>query len=163
MLNLTNVIWPLALGLVLLLVADDADTTVRRTCDRAAVLFCGLSGPSSIFLCPLFVLRAATRRTRESAWLALLVALVAGIQAVFVFRARAMFARPGPMDPAWMLSVMGGRLFGTFFAGYGLSPIQTGVGWLALALGITALGGFAVFRPSPWSTAQKRSPARGCV
>jgi hypothetical protein len=152
---LSNVQWPLALGLVLLLVAEDADTPARRAFDRAAALLCGLTGPFSAFLLPLFVVRAAIRRSRESVWIAGSVALVGGVQAALIYHFRNLFALAAPGNPAWLLSAMGGRLYGTFFAGYRLPQFRPDPTWIAVGIGLTVFGAAAALRPGSWSRAQR--------
>lgn len=82
--NITNVQWLLALGLVALVVSRDSIRWTDHLSDAIFVLLAGLSGPFSILLAPLLIVRAVVRRTRASAALAMLVAATAGIQAWFV-------------------------------------------------------------------------------
>ena len=145
--NLTNVQWPLALGLVLLLTADDANTPVSvGAYHHAAVLLCGLTGPFLIFLSPLFAIRAVKRRSRESFMLLVVVVVVAAVQAALIYRFRHLLTRPEPRDPIWLLSVMSGRLYGTF-AGYGFPRFQASGAWIVMGSVLTALLGLAVLRP----------------
>lgn len=152
---LYNLNWLLALGLVLVLIADDADTLGRRVVDRLVVLLCGLTGPFAVFLWPLFIIRAAVRRSVESGFIAAEASLVAALQALLMYHDRAEFARSSPPEPGWLVSVLGGRLFGTFFAGYRIPQIQPDAAWIVLALGATALGIFLALKAKSFSAAQR--------
>ena len=102
--SLTNLQWPLAVGLVLLILADDPATPGQWGADLVALLICGLTGPFSIFLWPLFLVRAFLRRTRASVLLALVDAVVAGLQVATIYRYRFLFAVKAPPNPAGVLS-----------------------------------------------------------
>jgi len=98
-LSLTDLQWLLALALVLLLLTDDAATAAQRWFDRGALALCGLTGPFLCFLSPLFVMRAAVRRTREAATLAVLALLAAALQANYL-RLSGPFCPGGAGGPA---------------------------------------------------------------
>lgn len=149
-LSLTNIQWCAALALLLLLVADDAGTAAPRWLDRATLALCGLTGPFICFLSPLFVLRAAVRRTGESATLAVLALLAAGVQANYLYAYRNHFLRTTPLEPQRLLCAMAGRLYGTFWLGYGIPAISTGFQWIAAGVAITALLGWVALRPGEW-------------
>jgi len=152
---LYNIQWPLALGLVLLLVTSDADTFMRRVFDCAVALFCGLNGPYSVFLLPAFLIRIVIRRSRESIILAVVVAMTAVVQGILVYHSRTMFARSGPIDLQWLLSVLSIRLFGTFMAGYNLGQIPASAAYSAIGLGLMAILGLTAFRSGSWGKAQR--------
>lgn len=80
LLCLTNVQWVLAIGLLALLLSDDPRSRGQRTHDCTAAILLGLTGPFSLLFAPLFLWRAAVRRTRASSILAALVLLTAAVQ-----------------------------------------------------------------------------------
>src|SRR5262245_24906877 len=57
-LNLTNLQWITAIGLILVLLAKDAQSTRQSICDIASTALIGLTGPFSLTFMPLFLLRA---------------------------------------------------------------------------------------------------------
>lgn len=154
-LSLTNVQWPLAVGLLLLALADDPAGPRQGAADLAALILCGLTGPFAIFLWPLFLARALARRSRASLLLVVGVSAAAALQAVTLYRYRFLFVVKAPPDPAGVLSALGGRLYGTFFAGYGLADFRPGAGWMILGAGLTALGAWAIFSARTWSRNEK--------
>ncbi|HXQ80999.1 MAG TPA: hypothetical protein VN775_06795, partial [Opitutaceae bacterium] len=149
-LSLTDLQWLLALALVLLLLTDDAATAAQRWFDRGALALCGLTGPFLCFLSPLFVMRAAVRRTREAATLAVLALLAAALQANYLYAYRGHFVRAAPVDPRGLLSSMAGRLYGTFWLGYGIPNISPGLPWIATGAAVTALAGWLSLRRGDW-------------
>jgi len=151
-LSLTNVQWLLALALVLLLLTDDAETAAQRWIDRGVLALCGLTGPFLCLLLPLFVARAAAWRTREAATLAALALLAAALQANYLYAYRGHFVRTAPTDPHGLLSSMAGRLYGTFFLGYGIHDISPGLPWIAAGVAATAIAGWFSFRRGDWQS-----------
>ena len=138
--NITNLQWILALGLITLLVSDDAKRISAHTGDAAFILLCGLSGPFSLLFSPLFILRAWKRRSRAATVVALVVFITAAIQAGFLFWWAPVPADPTPAAFHWNLfpAVIGLRLGTLPFLGilsaHVSSPAVLGsAGFLALA------------------------------
>ena len=73
LLNIVNLQWVLAAGLVLLLVSRDPSGLAEWFHDCACALFLGLTGPFSFIFSPLFIWRAASRRSAPSVALAAVV------------------------------------------------------------------------------------------
>jgi hypothetical protein len=71
--TLTNVHWILALGLIVFIVSRDPETHWQRIVEPVMVLITCLSGAFVLLFMPLFLLRAAVRRT----WFSVLVAIIA--------------------------------------------------------------------------------------
>ena len=148
LLNVTNLQWFIAGALVLLLISTDATRWSHAVHDGLAAVLFGLTGPFSILLCGLFVLRAWTRRTRASLALAALVTTCAAIQVWTIWR------NPHGMDPHGMavdriayealVGVPGMRITASLLTGW-LVPadypraVETVLGVFALA-GLAALG-----------------------
>ncbi len=149
-LSLTNIQWCLALVLVTLLFSDDGATAAQRWTDRIALALCGLTGPFICFLLPLFILRAVVRRTRESATMAALALLASAVQAAYLYGYRGHFIQSAPVDQGGLMSFMGGRLFGTFWMGYGIPPISPGPLWVAMGIAVGALAAWVSFRRGGW-------------
>jgi hypothetical protein len=80
-LNLTNVQWITALGLVLVAVSLPAATPWERAFDAAAVAVLGLTGPFVILLLPLFVTRSLRFRDRHAIVLLVIALACSAIQA----------------------------------------------------------------------------------
>ncbi len=149
--NLANVQWSLALVLILLLIAEDAVTWAQRIFDFFALALCGLTGPFLCFLSPLFILRLLSRRTPESARFVCWASLLAGMQAFYLYRERAIFVRKSLADPVLLASVMSGRLYGTFFGGYGLADFSVSAAWILFGAVLTVLLISLARRPGAWS------------
>lgn len=149
-LSLTNIQWCLALVLILLLLQDDPSTASQRWLDRSAISMCGLTGPFICFLSPLFVMRAALRRTRESAMLAIFGLIVAAIQAGYIYTDRSHFTRFAPADPRGLIFSMVTRLFGTFWTGYGTVAAAYVSFWIAISIAVTTFGIWFSFRSGEW-------------
>lgn len=154
-LSLTNLQWFLALALLLLLLMDDAATAWQGLFDGAVLALCGLTGPFVCLLFPLFAVRAAGRRTRASALLAALAGLAAGVQASYLFGYRGHFAPPAATHPHGLMSSMSGRLYGTFWLGYGIPPISPSILWIALGIAATAAVGWASLRTGEWQAPRR--------
>jgi len=150
-LSLTNAQWCLALALILLLVADDATAAPQHGFDLGAVALCGFTGPFICFLAPLFIIRAALRRSWPSTALAAMAVLAAGVQACQLYAYRGHFIRAQPLDPYRLLSSMAGRLYGTFWMGYGIPEILPGYLWIGGGVAVTVLAGWVAFRPGEWA------------
>ncbi len=154
-LSLTNVQWCLALALFLVLLMDDAATAGQKWFDRGALALCGLTGPFVCIFLPLFAFRAAVRRTAESVTIAALAVLAAAVQAGYLYGYRSHFIRQTPADPHGLMSSMAGRLYGTFWMGYGIPPISPGIRWIALGIAATALAAWASLRRGEWQAPRR--------
>lgn len=148
LLNLTNVQWILAGGLILLLIAAEPQSTCQRFHDVIALVLLGLTGPFVLVFAPLFIWRAARRQTRFSVLLALLALGCAGIQLSAVLAAGGA-ATVQSVNAALLLAIPGARVGGSLFAGGQLdagAPIQASM----LAGGaVIALLGILALRPGP--------------
>ena len=153
--NLTNSQWHLAVALVLVLIARDPATVAQCLADGIAIILGGLTGPFVVFLAPLFVVRAVGRRTLSSTLLALAVVAFAGVQLSNLLHEQAAFVRPGPVDLKLLGSVMSSRLYGTFWGGYGGGIFATTGAWIALGVGVTAVGAYLAFRPGPYAESRR--------
>ncbi|MFZ1054213.1 MAG: hypothetical protein WAN79_00950, partial [Opitutaceae bacterium] len=151
LLNLVNLQWVLAGGLVLLLVSRDPSGWGPWVHDLAASVALGLTGPFSIVLAPLFLWRAWMRRTRASALLAAAVAACAVAQAYCVH-----ISPPGePGVPGgWgvsrlLLPAIGRRIGGSLLLG-SLVPGEAAIG-IGTVAGLATLAaiGFLALRPGP--------------
>ena len=154
-LNLTNLQWTLALGMILLAIANDARNTRQQVFDLVCAVVCGLTGPYSVFLIPVFAYRAWARRTWESTILFVTLCAVGSIQAYLLFINRAEFVRQTPIDIPWLLSDMSARIYGTFWAGYNISTISASAFWIVLGLGLTVAFAYFVFSAQHWGYAQR--------
>lgn len=154
-LSLTNLQWCLAIALLLLLLMDDAATAWQRLFDTAVLAICGLTGPFICLLFPLFAIRAAARRTRESVLLAALAGLAAGVQLGYLYGYRHHFDPPTMPHPHGLMSSMAGRLYGTFWMGYGIQPISPGILWIALGIAATAAVGWLSLRRGDWKVPRR--------
>ena len=148
-LSLANLQWCVALVLVMLLISDDGATAAQRWCDRGALALCGLTGPFLCFLFPLFVLRSALRRTRESAILAVLALLACAVQASYLYGYRGHFIQSTAIDPSGLMAYVAARLFGTFWMGYGMT-ILPGPLWIAMGVAVAAAAAWASLRRGEW-------------
>ncbi len=119
--NLTNAQWPAALALVLLLVARDATTGWQWLVDALIAILVGLTGVFSLIFAPLFIARAAWRRTRAAWIIAALVAVPAAVQAYTVLHEPA----PVPASPALNVAIVARIVVQRI----------SGVMWLAPSLG----------------------------
>ena len=150
LLNLVNLQWVLGAGLILVLVSADPVRPSAWAHDLVAAVVIGMTGPFCILLSPLFVLRAAVRRTGASAALAAAVAACALVQAAMLHG-----APPSPFDPPgayvsyrFLLPIIGRRIGGSLLMGSLLGAdtdefvgsvvgvlTLAGVGYLALRAG----------------------------
>ena len=83
-LNVVNLQWVLAAGLILLLISRDPAGAGQWAHDLAAAALMGLTGPFCIILSPLFAWRAWSRRTRASLALAAIIVACALVQLALV-------------------------------------------------------------------------------
>lgn len=142
--NLANVQWLLALGLVGLSVSRDPLRWTGHAGDAAFVLLAGLSGPFSLLLTPLLLVRAIMRRTRASIALAVLLALTAGVQGWFVsHNPEAAVTHATAFRWTLVPSIVGLRLGELLVPESWLPAPGSGLFWLGLA-GVVILGGVIV-------------------
>ena len=129
LLNVVNLQWVLAAGLVLLLVSRDPAGPGEWAHDLAAALLLGLTGPFSLVLLPLFAWRAASRHTVASAVIASGVLLAALLQAGIIWTSPPSDPGvPGPVAPmlAQLLPAVGRRVGGSLLLG-SLLPADLGI------------------------------------
>jgi hypothetical protein len=149
LLNLANLQWVLAVGLILLLVSGDPAGRWQWIHDLAAAAALGLTGPFCILLLPFFAWRAWRRRTRASVVLAVIVGACALVQGYFVVTEPP--ASPEPPDfssgPLLILPAIARRVGGSILMGslLGADTDQV-VGTLA---GIATLAGVAYLALRP--------------
>lgn len=163
LLNVVNLQWVLAGGLVLLLVSRDPSGRGQWTHDLCAAAALGLTGPFSVILAPLFIWRAWERRTKSSAVLAAVVSSCGLLQALCLhYQPPSDPGTPGDWSAALLvLPAVARRIGGSLLLG-SLLPETAGtvlgtVGGLATLLGV----GFLALRPRP---ARGRAPdASTCV
>jgi hypothetical protein len=150
LLNVVNVQWLLAVGLILILISRDPTKVWEWTHDLIACIAVGLTGPFCIFLLPLYIWRALCRKTSASFTLALIVAACAFIQLFFVHRE--LVGRPS-VPISWDSNVQffgamvgrrigGSLMLGAFLPGKGSSDL-----WTALGAATLGLVSFLAFRP----------------
>jgi hypothetical protein len=151
LLNVVNLQWVLAGGLVLLLLAREPERRGQAVHDAAAAAAFSLTGPFCIAVAPLFAWRAAHRKTRSSCGLLAVVALCAAVQAFLVLTHPAIPAS-GADDPArigLVLQVIGMRIGGSIVLG-SLEPLGIGAGGaVILGLGTLVGVGFLALRRGP--------------
>jgi len=151
LLNVVNLQWVLAGGLVLLLLAGEPRRRGQAIHDAAAAAAFSLTGPFCIVMAPLFAWRAARRRTRFSRVLLAVVALGAAVQA-FLICTLPGIPTPGPDDPAragLLLQVIGRRIGGSIVLGSLLPPGMGAAGGAMLGLGTLAGVAFLALRRGP--------------
>ncbi len=154
LLNLVNLQWVLAIGLVLLLISGDPETRGEWAHDLIAAAAMGLTGPFCILLCPLFILRAWVRRGRPSLVLAAVVAACAGLQGYFVLSAPGIIIDPPGSRVAFneILPLVGRRIGGSILMGSLQSPdTDLVLGAIAGVLTLAGLG-FLALRPGAFRT-----------
>lgn len=116
LLNLVNLQWVLACGLLLLLVSADARRWWQHAHDCTVAVLFGLTGPFSIMLTPLFVWRAWMRRSRSSVVLAVLIGACGAVQLWEVLRDTTVDPS-GTIAPGALLAVPGMRIAASLLAG----------------------------------------------
>jgi hypothetical protein len=149
MLNLVNLQWVLGAGLILLLISRDPADGWGWAHDLAAAAALGLTGPFSIILAPLFLLRVGARRTRASLALAAVIVACAAVQASFVHG-----EPPAPADALshpvlgqLFLPMVARRIGGSILLGSLLAP-ETDM-YLATAAGLATLAAVAFLALRP--------------
>jgi hypothetical protein len=138
--NVVNLQWVIAAGLILLLVSRDPAGGLQWLHDLAAAALMGLTGPYCIVLCPLFLWRAWDRRTRASAVIAAVIVACALIQGFCVVHEK--FVGPaGPVQYPLLLPAIGRRIGGSILVG-ALMAGQTGL-YVGTLVGLGTLAGVA--------------------
>jgi hypothetical protein len=151
LLNLVNLQWVLAAGLVLLLISEDPKDGLEWTHDALAGLALGLTGPFCVILSPLFVARAAGRKSRASVALAAMIVGCAVIQESLVLAAARTVVDP-PLNTvpfADILPLIGRRIGGSVVLGSLLSGDTDQVIGAVAGVGTLAGIGFLALRPGP--------------
>lgn len=127
-LNLANLQWITALGLLLILLKQDAKSKLEELGDAGAVLALGLTGPFVVMLLPLFALRVIRFRSRASIILLTTAFLAAAVQLHSLLTSPPM---PGTeLSLLEGLEVAGFRTFGRLLFG-GRVGTKLGMGWIA--------------------------------
>jgi hypothetical protein len=139
--NIVNIQWVLAGGLMLLLLSDDPRRPSQYAHDFIAAVLLGLTGPFSVMLAPLFLWRAAVRRTRASYALAATVVLCGAVQAWAIWRDAAV-APEAVKSASALLAVPGMRIVGALVAGCFVPPDFPRA--VEVSLGLLMLGGVGV-------------------
>lgn len=146
--NPTNAQWFSALALLLTVFKRDPGSAADWSVDALTLLLAGLSGPFVLFLLPLFLHRAWSRRTRASLILLAGAAVAAGLQLWHVIQTNLEPELQGPFSATLLAANVSFRLPVTLMLG---SAAGAFLGQpLVLALGATAtlLGLAAVLRSS---------------
>jgi hypothetical protein len=154
LMSLTNIQWVTAFALVLWIVADDPLTPFGLALTCGGLVVCGLSGPFVFFLVPVFLIRAALRRTPAAYGMAVTALAVGLIQLgeICAVPAGGFTPHQHAADPLRLAEVMSFRIFGTFFIGYGSSAGPSSL-WLGVALVAAGLAiGICRSPRTEWST-----------
>lgn len=108
--NLTNLQWLAALGLVWLLLARDATSPRQLVCDPLFAGVLGLTGVFSVLLAPLFLLRSVRRHTGASWTLTGVITAAAAIQVCTVARSGTGAVQTGAWSVGHVLQTVGLRV-----------------------------------------------------
>jgi hypothetical protein len=152
LLNLVNLQWVLAVGLILLLLSGDPATRGQWAHDVIAGAAMGLTGPFSILLVPFFLFRAWMRRSRPSALLAAIIAACGALQTYFVISAPKFAIDPPGSTVVFseILPLVGRRIGGSLLMGSLQSPdTDLALGTIAGLLTLGGLG-FLALRPGAY-------------
>ena len=114
--TIANTIWWLGLFLVCVLLAGPARSRLEAIMTRTFLVLASLSGPFSLLLSPLFVLRAVRERSRDATWSAACVAVPGLLQLVAL--AKTASERPTPLG-----AYSPGDLLGAFLSRVITEPI----------------------------------------
>ncbi len=142
LLTTVNIQWVLAVGFILILVSEDPRNGFEYGHDIVALVLCGLTGPFSIVLAPLFAWRAITRRTTGSVVLAVVVAACALTQFIVIWHHPAGIPPNAKVEADAVVAVTGIRLAGSLFGGALLPkslPLVASVVLTILSIAGTAL------------------------
>jgi hypothetical protein len=154
LLNLANLQWVLAVGLILLLISADPSGLWQWIHDAVAAAAIGLTGPFCILLLPFFAWRAWSRRTRASGALVAIIAACALVQGYFLLTEPPPLAVPLDFfaGPLLVLPAIARRVGGSILMGSLLgADTDLYVGTLA---GFATLAGVAclALRPARFRT-----------
>lgn len=122
LLVMANIQWVLTAGLVLLLISADAKEKRQHAHDIVAGLFLGLTGPFSIILAPLFLVRCWHRRSLAS-MLAAASVCTAGAFQIYCIIHTGLPTEPSPISPIAIAAAPGFRIAGSLLMGT-LSPTR---------------------------------------
>jgi hypothetical protein len=152
LLNVVNLQWVLGAGLILLLISRDPGDGWGWAHDLACAAAIGLTGPFCIILAPLFLLRAARRRTRPSFALAVVILACAVVQAAFVHgEPPASADTPGhPVLAQLFLPMIARRIGGSLLLGSLLAPVTDLYVGTAVGIATLAAVAFLALRPGAW-------------
>lgn len=138
LLNLCNLQWVIAAGLVLIAILRDGTNRLERWHDYIAAAVLGLTGPFSVVLGPIYWWRAWSRRTAVSWWLAAVVTFCAAVQAWVILHAGGL--EHGGSSPVLTVPrVIGMRVLASLFAG-ALVPFDYRPA-VEVCLGVVAVAG----------------------
>jgi hypothetical protein len=135
--NVTNLQWLTAFVLIQQAMIAAPRNSAERIGDRLILAFVTLTGPFGIAFLPLIVWRWWRDRSRDNAWLVIIVVLGAAIQAWFVIRTGPRFefqSEPLQLGPTFVVlarRLVAWPLFGRDLA-LGLSTVT--VGWLGVVM-----------------------------
>lgn len=146
LLNVTNVQWVVALGLLLVLLRRDPARPGEWAEDGAVLFLGGFTGPFSVLFWPLFFARALGRRTRASWILAAGLAVPAAVQGWFLLHSPG-FPDPGAWQWGRLLGVLAVRLPMTLALGERW-PVALGYAWTT-GLGLVVTGGLIAASSRP--------------
>ncbi len=157
LLNVVNLQWVLAAGLVLLLLSREPVRARQWVHDIAAAVAIGLTGPFCIILAPLFAWRAWSRRTHASTVLAAIVFACAIVQIYCVLTEPAA-AGSAPVDQPvaadLFLPAIARRVGGSILLGSLMAP-TTGV-LVGTIAGIATLAGVGYMAFGPGALRAER-------
>jgi hypothetical protein len=116
LLNVVNLQWVLAGGVLLLLISADGRSARQHAHDGIAAVLLGLTGPFSLVFAPLFAWRAWTRRTTASIVLAAIVGVCGLVQWIEVLHDDVVHY-VGTFAPDALLAVPGMRITASLLVG----------------------------------------------
>ncbi len=118
LLNVTNIQFTLAAGLLLVLISQDPKNRWQYTHDVLATILLGLTGPFSVLFSPFFALRVWWRRSRSSVVLAICAVTTGSVQGYEILTHPVPLGNSSAIDWAYLLAVPGARIVGSLFVGY---------------------------------------------
>lgn len=133
-LNITNLQWVLAILIVVTLLKEPPHSKYGRVylqivSDFAVIVCCGLTGPFIIFLTPFFIWKYFNDKRRYNFTVALIVMMIASIQAFFIIDGPTFALEGEKIDQELgdYARVVGQKLFGNLFLGisipYQINPL----------------------------------------
>ncbi len=150
--NPTNAQWVASLGILLTVIKTDPARRRDWLADLGMIFCAGLSGPFIIFAVPLFVLRAAQRKSTASRVLCGLALVLAATQAWFVWHDTPDREFTGPFILVGLFANVCFRLPCNLFFGALVTGAVSKTVVIALGLSILGFIGFAVWRTRPHRT-----------